>query len=77
MCIYEKKSHSHIYSYRSITTQYFRKADAVVVTYDITAERTFLNAREWLDSAVEGAGEEASLLLIGNKMDLAEDDLMR
>ena len=31
--------------YRAITTQYFRKADAVVVTYDITAEKTFLNAR--------------------------------
>ena len=28
--------------YRSITKQYFRKADAVVVVYDVTSEKTFL-----------------------------------
>jgi Ras and EF-hand domain-containing protein len=31
--------------YRAITKQYFRKADAVVIVYDITSERSFLNAR--------------------------------
>ena len=63
--------------YRAITHQYFRKSDAVIVVYDITSEKTFLNAREWLDNAVDGAGEQASLLLLGNKMDLAQDDLLR
>lgn len=62
--------------YRAITRQYFRKTDAVIVVYDITSEKSFLNAREWLDSAVEGA-HEAILLLIGNKLDLAQDDLLR
>lgn len=63
--------------YRAITKQYFRKADAVVIVYDITSERSFLNAREWLDSAVDGAGHGATLMLLGNKLDLAEDDLFR
>ncbi|TRY68944.1 hypothetical protein TCAL_03773 [Tigriopus californicus] len=62
--------------YRAITRQYFRKTDAVIVVYDITSEKSFLNAREWLDSAVEGA-DEAILLLVGNKLDLAQDDLLR
>ena len=62
---------------RSITRQYFRKADAVVIVYDITSEASFLNAREWMESALEGAGETATLLLLGNKLDLAEDDLLR
>lgn len=63
--------------YRSITRQYFRKADAVVVMYDISSEKSFLNARDWLESAVAGAGTSASLLLLGNKLDIAEDDLLR
>ena len=63
--------------YRSITRQYFRKADAVVIVYDISSEKSFLNARDWLESAVEGAGPGASLLLLGNKLDIAEDDLLR
>ena len=49
----------------------------VVVVYDITSERSFLNAREWLESAVDGAGREVSLMLLGNKLDQVEDDLFR
>ena len=49
----------------------------VVVVYDITSERSFVNAREWLDSAVDGAGKEVSLMLLGNKLDQVEDDLFR
>ena len=48
----------------------------VVVVYDITSERSFVNAREWLDSAVDDAGAGA-MLLLGNKLDKAEDDLLR
>ena len=49
----------------------------VVVVYDITSERSFLNAREWLENAVDGAGREVSLMLLGNKLDQVEDDLFR
>ncbi|XP_035645696.2 EF-hand calcium-binding domain-containing protein 4B-like isoform X2 [Oncorhynchus keta] len=36
--------------YRSITKQFFRKADGVVVIYDITAEQSFTAVRQWLTS---------------------------
>jgi len=36
--------------YRSITKQFFRKADGVVVVYDITSEQTFTAVRQWLTS---------------------------
>jgi hypothetical protein len=36
--------------YRSITKQFFRKADGVVVMYDITSELTFTGVRQWLTS---------------------------
>ena len=36
--------------FRSITKQYFRKADGVLVMYDVTSENSFTNVRNWMDS---------------------------
>ena len=54
---------------------------------DITNERTFINAREWITSAKEAicidrnysAIEMDSIvfMLVGNKLDLADDDIRR
>uniref|UniRef100_A0A673ZZQ8 Calcium release activated channel regulator 2A n=1 Tax=Salmo trutta TaxID=8032 RepID=A0A673ZZQ8_SALTR len=55
--------------YRSLTKQFFRKADGVVVMYDITAEQSFTAVRQWLTSVQEGAGEDIPIMLLGNKMD--------
>ncbi|XP_062276838.1 EF-hand calcium-binding domain-containing protein 4B [Scomber scombrus] len=55
--------------YRSITKQFFRKADGVVVMYDITAEQSFTGVRQWLTSVKEGAGEDITIMLLGNKTD--------
>ena len=70
---------------RSITRQYFRKADAVIVVYDITNETSFLNAKHWILSAHEainptnnhGNNDGIVFLLLGNKLDLADDDVLR
>ncbi|XP_012688537.2 EF-hand calcium-binding domain-containing protein 4B [Clupea harengus] len=56
--------------YRSITKQFFRKADGVVVMYDITAQLTFTSVRQWLTSVQEGAGEDIPIMLLANKTDL-------
>ncbi|KAG5273834.1 hypothetical protein AALO_G00156080 [Alosa alosa] len=56
--------------YRSITKQFFRKADGVVVMYDITAQQTFTAVRQWLTSVQEGAGEDIPIMLLANKTDL-------
>ncbi|CAM9552120.1 unnamed protein product [Lampetra planeri] len=58
--------------FRSITKQYFRKADGVVVMYDVTTEGSFTAVRGWMNSVKEGAGDAVVLLLLGNKQDLAE-----
>ena len=36
--------------FRSITKQYFRKADGVLVMYDVTSETSFTNVRNWMTS---------------------------
>ena len=68
-----------------MTRQFFRKADAAVVVYDVTNETSFLNARQWLDSAMDatqipgndGEALQAEFLVLGNNADLADDDIKR
>ncbi|XP_063153725.1 ras-related protein Rab-44-like isoform X1 [Candoia aspera] len=55
--------------YHSITKQFFRKADGVVLMYDITSEYSFADVRYWLNCVQEGAGEGVMVLLLGNKTD--------
>ncbi|XP_031568045.1 ras and EF-hand domain-containing protein homolog isoform X3 [Actinia tenebrosa] len=63
--------------FRSITKQYFRKADGILVFYDVTAESSFINLKSWMASVEEGAEEKATLMIVGNKVDLSEDSNMR
>ncbi|XP_077025831.1 EF-hand calcium-binding domain-containing protein 4B isoform X2 [Tamandua tetradactyla] len=55
--------------YGSITQQFFRKADGVIVTYDLTARQSFLAVRQWLSSVEEAVGDSIPVLLLGNKVD--------
>lgn len=55
--------------YRSITKQFFRKADSVIVMYDVTCEQSFTAVRQWLTSVKESAGEDIPIMLLGNKTD--------
>nr|XP_045604098.1 uncharacterized protein LOC123761981 [Procambarus clarkii] len=57
--------------FRSITRQYYRKVDGVVVMYDLTSEQSFLNVVDWITSVKEMAGEVVTVML-GNKGDLQE-----
>ncbi|XP_065941941.1 EF-hand calcium-binding domain-containing protein 4B isoform X6 [Magallana gigas] len=59
--------------FRSITKQYFRKADGVILMYDVTTEATFTNVRNWITSIQEGVEEGTALVLVGNKTDLIEE----
>ncbi|KAG7496375.1 ras and EF-hand domain-containing protein-like isoform X2 [Solea senegalensis] len=59
--------------YRSITKQFFRKADGVVVLYDVTVEESFRAVRPWLANVQDAAGVGIPVLLLGNKMDMDED----
>ena len=51
---------------------FYRGADAVFLTYDITSEQSFFEAEDWLEKATENASEEVPIYLVGNKADLEE-----
>ncbi|XP_068515897.1 ras-related protein Rab-44 isoform X1 [Anas acuta] len=59
--------------YHSITKQFFRKADGVVLMYDITSQYSFADVRYWLSCIQEGADDGVTILLLGNKMDCATE----
>ncbi|OZC09065.1 Ras family protein [Onchocerca flexuosa] len=63
--------------FRSITKQYFRKADGVVLMYDVTSEQSFLNVRNWITSVKAGVDESCVLCLVGNKVDLFANNQAR
>ncbi|XP_029607768.1 EF-hand calcium-binding domain-containing protein 4A isoform X1 [Salmo trutta] len=58
--------------FRSITQQYYRKADGILTMYDITDSASFSAVREWMDLVQERMSEGAVLMLLGNKTDLSE-----
>ncbi|XP_063254321.1 EF-hand calcium-binding domain-containing protein 4A [Prinia subflava] len=58
--------------FRSITKQYFRRADGILVMYDVTAEGSFLAVRNWMSSVQEGIEDGAVVFLLGNKLDAVQ-----
>ncbi|XP_060856793.1 ras and EF-hand domain-containing protein homolog [Metopolophium dirhodum] len=59
--------------FRSITKAYFRRADGVVLLYDVTNERSFINIRQWVLSITEVADKQLPICICGNKLDLRRE----
>ena len=36
--------------FRAVTKSYFRRADGVMLLYDVTSERSFVAVREWIEA---------------------------
>ncbi|KAM9367648.1 ras and EF-hand domain-containing protein [Phaethornis superciliosus] len=58
--------------FRSIAKSYFRRADGVLLLYDVTCEKSFLNVREWVDMIEDSTHENIPIMMVGNKADLRE-----
>uniref|UniRef100_A0A8C9TFX6 RAS and EF-hand domain containing n=1 Tax=Scleropages formosus TaxID=113540 RepID=A0A8C9TFX6_SCLFO len=61
--------------FRSIAKSYFRRADGVLLLYDVTCEKSFLNVREWVDMIEDVSQEDIPIMLVGNKVDLRKQAL--
>lgn len=58
--------------FRSITKTYFRRADGVMLLYDCTNERSFLNVRNWMEAIDDVLEKRLPIMLCANKTDLRE-----
>jgi Ras-related protein Rab-2A len=60
-------------SFRSITRSFYRKADGVLLMYDVTDALSFANCTSWVQEIQENVPEQGNVLyLVGNQVD-AED----
>jgi GTPase SAR1 family protein len=55
--------------FRTITSAYYRGADGVIMTYDVTQRESFTHVKDWLVDVNKYAQEDTCKLLIGNKSD--------
>ena len=64
--------------FRSITKNYIKGADGVILIYDITNRQSFEHVQNWLDNIIEILSDWKTqnylIVLIGNKLDLVKDD---
>jgi small GTP-binding protein len=58
--------------YRAITSAYYRGAIGALLIYDITTALTFSALPKWLSELKENADPNIVIMLVGNKLDLAE-----
>merc|ERR1712035_141183 len=56
-----------------IIPSYIRNCDVAVVVYDITDLNSFKNTNKWISKVREEVGDDATIMLAGNKMDLVDD----
>ncbi|XP_072324732.1 ras-related protein Rab-10-like [Scyliorhinus torazame] len=56
--------------FHALTTHYFRGSDGLMLVYDITNLKTFINITYWIKDTDENAGNDIGRILIGNKCDM-------
>ena len=61
-------------TYKSITRSYFRGASGALLVFDITRRSTFEAVTPWLNDLRQIAEENIIVILVGNKLDLADDE---
>ncbi|XP_058162635.1 ras-related protein Rab-44 [Dasypus novemcinctus] len=59
--------------YHSMTRQLLRRADGVVLMYDVTSQDSFAHVRYWLDCLQDAGSDGVVVLLLGNKTDCEEE----
>nr|ABD65440.1 Rab21-like [Suberites domuncula] len=57
--------------FRSMAPMYYRRANAALIVYDITREKSFEEAQEWVRELESKVDSNLSLCVVGNKCDLS------
>ncbi|XP_020614148.1 ras and EF-hand domain-containing protein homolog isoform X7 [Orbicella faveolata] len=61
--------------FRSIAKSYFRKADGVLLLYDVTCETSFIDVRDWVEAIEDSTTKPIPIMLCGNKIDLRQSHI--
>jgi small GTP-binding protein len=60
--------------YRSITCAHYRRSIGALLVYDITNEKSFIACRRWMEELRDNAEPDIVIMLVGNKIDLVEQN---
>ncbi|XP_019059988.1 ras-related protein Rab-26 isoform X3 [Fukomys damarensis] len=63
--------------FRSVTHAYYRDAHALLLLYDVTNKASFDNIQAWLTEIQEYAQDDVVLMLLGNKVDSAQERVVK
>ena len=57
--------------FRSVTRQYYRDTQAILLVFDLTSEKSFLDLQSWYDEALDFVNDvKCMFFLLGNKSDI-------
>ena len=59
--------------FKSITLNYFKETEGIILMYDITNTSSFESIPGWIKSVKEYKGEDYPMILLGNKLDKNEE----
>ena len=61
--------------FKSLTPNYFKNAEGVILTYDITKTESFENLKYWMNSIETNLGDKKifiPIIIVGNKLDMED-----
>ena len=58
--------------FKSLIPSYIQDSSFAIICYDITDKESFDNVRNWVDDARSIRGNNVSIIIVGNKIDLAD-----
>ncbi len=58
--------------FQDITASFYKKANGILIVYDITDKKTFERVSNWIDSITNKANVNTVKILVGNKKDLED-----
>lgn len=59
--------------FKSLSASFFRKADGIILVYNVNSMESFENVPYWYDSITSNVDEKKPVILIGNKIDMEEN----
>ena len=59
--------------FRSLASNYIKKANGILLVYDISDKKSFENIGKWMDDIIEETGYKLPIVLVGNKSDLTKE----
>ena len=63
--------------FKSINKNLILKVQGIILVFDITKKETFDNIETWINLIQEQIGNKIKILIVGNKIDLEEERIMK